>query len=162
MPTTSDSFVASLAQVPWFRAIGQPLQDEGVVQLASFSDWPGPEEPRVETFFTRQQSFKDQLEVLSGDRHAELVALWDIIHHRVLDTAGSVIGYSPTEDAWHGPTTAAWHAAWTAGLIAWCQVLQHPAPDWLAQQWMWFRRGRWPAGFASLDASGRGHGCLIL
>src|SRR3974390_1829495 len=162
MPTTSDSFLASLAQVHWFAAIGQPLEDEEVVRLASCSDWPGPEDPRVQTFFTLQQSFKDELEALSGDRRSELGALWDLIHQRVLHTASAVIGYSPAEDAWHGPTTAAWPAAWTAGLIAWCQALQQPVPGWLAQQWMWFRRGRWPAGFASLDASGRGHGCLIL
>lgn len=162
MATTCDSFIASLTEVPWFGAVGQPLQVDGVVRLASCSDWPGPEDPRVEAFFCDQQTFKDQLEALSGAQRAEFVALWDTIQQRVLDTAGPVIGYDPSEDAWHGPSTATWHAAWTAGLVAWCYALQYPVPDWLELQWEWFRRGRWPAGFASLDASGKGSGYLIL
>jgi hypothetical protein len=162
MTSISDPFVASLAEVRWFEAIGQPLQVEGVVRLASWSEWPGPEDPRVETFFINQQSFKDELESSLGCQRSELVALWDVIHRRVLETAGPVIGHDPTEDAWHGPSTATWHAAWTAGLLAWCQALKHPAPDWLVQQWAWFRRGRWPAGYASLDENGKGRGCLVL
>jgi len=162
MTSTTNPFVESLAQVHWFNAIGQPLQEDGVVRLSSFSEWPGPEDRRVEAFFSKQQSFRDELELSSGSQRLDLVALWDLIHRRVLETAGPVIGHDPAEDAWHGPTTATWHAAWTAGLVAWCQALQHPVPDWLAQQWAWFRRGRWPAGFASLDENGEGKGCLIL
>jgi hypothetical protein len=162
MTSASDPFVDSLSQVPWFSAIGQPLQEKGVVRLLSVSEWPGPEAPNVDRFFSKQQSFKDELEAGFGSRRIELVALWDLIHLRVLETAGSIIGYDPTEDAWHGPTTATWHAAWTAGLVAWCHALDTTVPDWLAQQWDWFKKGRWPAGFASLDNDGNGIGCLVL
>ncbi len=162
MTPTSESFVESLAEVHWFKAIGQPLLEDGVVHLSSCDEWPGPEDARVEAFFCKQQSFHDELEASSGTRRSELVALWDAIHRRVFEAAGPVIGYDPAQDAWHGPSTATWHAAWTAGLVAWCQALQHPVPDWLAQQWDWFRRGRWPAGFASLGKNGEGRGCLVL
>jgi hypothetical protein len=162
MASSSGSFVESLAQVRWFCAIGQPLQEDGVVRLGSCSEWPGPEDPRVAAFFSEHQSFKDELESSFGSRHSELVALWDDIHLRVLGTAGPVIGYDAAEDAWHGPTAATWHAAWIAGLVAWYQAVDRPIPDSVAQQWLWFRRGRWPAGFASLDESGKGKGLLVL
>ena len=162
MVSNPDSFVAAFAEIRWFHAIGQPLLDEGVVRLASCSEWPGPEDPRVEVYFTKQQDFKDELEALLGGRRSELVAIWDAIHRRVLEIAGPVIGYDPAEDAWHGPSTATWHAASSAGLIAWCQAIEYPVPDWLAQQWAWFKKGRWPAGFASLDKNGKGIGCLVL
>lgn len=142
MTSTSDSFVESLVQVRWFAAIGDPLQEEGVVRLASCREWPGPEDPRVDAFFSKHQTLKDELEASSGRMRSELVALWDVIHRLVLDTAGPVIGHDPAEDAWHGPTTATLQAAWTTGLVAWCQELEHPVPEWLAQQWAWFRRGR--------------------
>jgi hypothetical protein len=162
MAASSDPFVESLAQVRWFANIGQSLQEEGVVRLSSCSDWPGPEDSGVDAFFSEHQRFKENLEASFGSRRAELLALWDIIHSRVLEAAGPVIGLDPAEDAWHGPSTATWHAAFAAGLVAWCQALQYPVPDWLAQQWAWFGRGRWPAGFASLDENGIGRGLLVL
>jgi hypothetical protein len=162
LATTPDSLIASLGQVRWFVAIGQSIDEEGVVRLASFDEWPGPEDPRVETFIGKQQSLKDELEASFGTRRDELATLWNGIHQRVFEVAGPVVGYDAAQDAWHGPTTATWHAAWTAGLVAWCQALEHPIPDWLAQQWAWFKRGRWPAGFAALDSDGNGRGCLVL
>ena len=162
MSAASDPFIESLTQIRWFHATGQPLQEEGVLQLASCVDWPGPEDPRVEAFFSKQQALKDELEKLCGDHHSEMLALWDTIHRRVIETAGPVIGHNPVEDAWHGPSAATWHAAWTAGLMAWCQEVEYPIPNWLAQQWSWFIKGRWPAGFATLGKGGAGKGFLVL
>ena len=118
MTDSSNTFLDSLRQLPWFQNIGQPLEAEAVIRLGSWKDWTGPQDPKVEAVHLQQQAAKDELERLLGSQRDELVELWERIQEDVITRAGPVVGYNPAADAWDAPSTAVWHAAWTACLVA--------------------------------------------
>jgi hypothetical protein len=56
--------------------------------------------------------------------------------------------YRADEDAWYGPTACVWQAGYTAALVAGHVLFGCSLPDPIAEQWMWFREGHWPCGYA--------------
>lgn len=146
-----DDFLAGLEVVPWFRNLGRPTpEDAGVERLAAWEDWAGPEEPTVVEMSLRHQELYDRIMAAVGDRRPELDELWDHIHAAVFRRATPAVPFDPAKGAWHGPTTAVWVAAWAAGLIGLCLATGRPVPPELREQWDWYARGHWPAGYSSV------------
>ena len=162
MTDSLNSFIASVPQVPWFRNVSQPLEGQSVRRLDSWKDWTGPQDPKVEAVHLEQQAVREDLERALGTRREELLAVWERVEELVITAAGPVVGYDSSEDTWHAPSAAVWHAAWTACLVAWHVALGRALPRSIAEQWEWFKRGRWPAAFASIDETGRGSGWQVL
>jgi hypothetical protein len=154
--STASDFLAQLESVPWFSNIGRPTPpDAGVKRISAWEEWPGPKEPGVGELSFRHQDLYDRIMAESGDRRESLTQLWEAIHAAVFRRAASQVPYDPEQDTWHGPTMAVWQAAWTAGLVGLCLQTGRPVPPELQEQWSWYARGHWPAGYASLGPDGR-------
>lgn len=152
-----NNFIAQLEEVPWFSNLGRPVSsEEEVVRIATWDDWPGPEEPAILELSSRQQELFDEIMEGAGEQAPQLKMAWDEVHAVVFRTASVRVPYDPAEDAWHGPTAAVWQAAWTAGLIALCLQTSRPIPAELEEQWSWYVRGHWPSGYASWTDDGLG------
>ena len=151
-----EDFLAKVESLPWFRNLGQPNpSDSRVKRIYRWEDWPGPEEPSVSELAFRQQALYDDLMRAAGEDREQLSAFWDRIHTVVFRVAAPAVPYDPQQDTWHAPTAAVWQAAWTAGLMGLCLQVRRPIPPDLLEQWEWFVRGHWPAGYASVSADGR-------
>jgi hypothetical protein len=154
IPLTLDAFLAQLEEVEWFSNLGAPTPpDARVVRMLDWDDWPGPEEPAVEKLTYQQQELLDRI-MAETNESEELGALWDRVYETVFQRASPRVPYDPDQDAWHAPTAAVWSANWTAGLVALCLRTGRELPPELREQWRWFIRGHWPAGYASLDDPG--------
>jgi hypothetical protein len=157
-----ENFVAQLATIPWFSNIGQPISDPSLPRLNHWDDWPGPEDPAIYDLHESQQRLYDSILTSAGENAAALTELWNRIHEIVFRYASHAVPYDPNEDTWHGPTMAVWQAAWTAGLIGLCLQSRHPIPPELEKQWLWFTRGHWPSGYASVSANGEPGALLVF
>lgn len=150
-PTVRD-FFAQLEVVPWFVNIGQPTPWDGEVErIYDWNEWPGPEEPGITVLF---QDHQDLYDVIMGEAASQLGALlelWECFGAAVIRAAASTVPYDPAKDAYHGPSTAVWQARWTAGLVGLCLHTDRSIPQELLDQWLWFTRGHWPSGYASVD-----------
>ena len=147
-------FLSRLEVTPWFSRLGTQADADPsgsmTSWMATWDDWPGPEVHRVIELHTRQQAIFDSLFVRFPDRTKEMQELWDQIHEIVFAAATQAVPFDPTEDSWHGPTMAVWQAAWTAGLVGLHFLLNLSLPREIEEQWSWFERGHWPAGFARI------------
>ena len=157
-----EQFLIQLESVPWFRSLGEPTSsDSDIERLQRWEDWPGPEEPSVLELSTEHQALFDDLMATAGKHQEDLSSLWQRIHAIVFRVARSAVPYDPSKDAWHAPSSAVWQAAWTAGLIGLCLHTGHAIPQRLDEQWKWFIRGHWPAGYANSDSE-EGPGRLLV
>jgi hypothetical protein len=149
-------FLESLPRIPWFANVGKPLPPGALAKsLSCWDDWPGPEDPYVFELDARQQVLHDDILKRFEARRDDLTTLWNRVQEAVRRHASPAVPYDPEADAWHGPTSAVWQAAWTAGLMAWCSLLEYPIPPELQEQWDWFARGHWPAGYSVVWADDR-------
>ena len=150
-PSSVSDLLAELEVIPWFSNLGRPTPDDaGVARMATWEDWPGPEEPTITEMSYQQQELFDQIMAEAGEQRAELAELWSHIHAEVFRRATRAVPFDPALDAWHGPTLAVWAAAWTAGLIGLCLRIGRPFPPELQEQWSWYARGHWPSGYTSV------------
>jgi hypothetical protein len=150
-PRSVADLLVQIESLPWFRNIGKPTPGgPGAQRIYTWEDWPGPEEPSVFELAHRQQALYDEIMRAVGHHREQLLALWERIHAAVFRLAAAEVPYDPQQDAWHAPTAAVWQAAWTAGLVGLCLQSGRPIPPELQEQWRWFVRGHWPAGFASV------------
>jgi hypothetical protein len=141
-------FLGELPTIPWFSRIGQPIAEESnVKRMASRDDWPGPEDANVYEVHERLQTLYDAILSEVGEDQGELTDIWNKVHGIVFRDGSTMVAYDPSGDPWHGPNAAVWQAAWTAGLVAWCLFLRREMPLELQDQWNWFKRGHWPAGY---------------
>lgn len=158
-----EAFLDELETIPWFGRIGDPLDgDPSIDRLRRWEDWPGPKEPGVDELARRHQALYDAILADAGDERHQLLELWDRIHQVVLHAAASRVPYDPDQDCYHAPSTAVWFAIWTAGLVGWCLKTGRPIPEDLGEQWLWLRRGHWPAGYAWVDSAGQTGPLLVL
>jgi hypothetical protein len=149
-PTVGD-FLVQLEAVPWFSNIGRPTpHDADVKRIFAWAEWPGPEEPAVAELSLQHQALYDAIMAEAGQQRGALSELWDRIHPVVFQAAASRVPYDARQDAWYGPTTAVCQATWTAGLVGLCLQTGRPIPQDLLNQWIWFVRGHWPSGYASV------------
>jgi hypothetical protein len=156
-------FIEEVTAVPWFKNVGQPLPlDMNARQLQGWEDWPGPDEPAIFELSERQQALHSELLASAPERRGELEKAWERISDLVFGLAASAIPYDASKDSWHGPTAAVWQARWTAGLVAWCQLLDREIPADLQEQWRWFVLGHWPSGYSAAWANERRGPLLVF
>ena len=148
IPDSLDQFVASLPMVPWFSRIGDAPAD--VPRIASWDEWPGPEDDFVITVATDQQAIYDTFCVAPSRLPPVLQSIWDRVHQCVFDRATPLVPYDIDEDAWHPPNAAVWDAAWTACLVALHIQTSREVPHPLQDRWEWFLRGHWPCSYYDL------------
>jgi hypothetical protein len=149
-------FIQDVNAVPWFKNVGQPLSSEtNARQFHRGEDWPGPEEPAIFELSERQQALHDELLASAPERREALENLWGRIDATVIRLAVAAVPYDANEASWYGPNAAVWQASWTAGLVAWCLLLQREIPAELQEQWRWFALGHWPSGYAVVWADDR-------
>jgi len=141
----NDGLLAELEEIPWFASLGERVAHSANVRtIASWDDWPGPEDEGVMEIHSRQQSLYGSLLDSAKDKRGSAERLWEDIHKVVFRLGSKAIPYEKDKDAWHAPTTALWQAAWTAGLVGVCRLLGQVVPDDIQEQWEWYRRGHWP------------------
>jgi hypothetical protein len=154
-----EAFIAQLEAVPWFSRLGAPTPfDAAVARMHAWDDWPGPEEPAVDQLCTQGQELYDRI-MAETDAEGELTALQKRVREVVIRLASPRVPYVPDQDAWYPPNAAVWQAVFSAGLIALCVKTGHDVPAELREQWCWFVRGHWPAGYASF---GKTPGPLLI
>jgi hypothetical protein len=62
-----DSYLRLLTTLPWFRNLGKPHpNDDGVVRIHRWEEWPGPEKGYVDWFGRWQSVIREQLERIDG------------------------------------------------------------------------------------------------
>ncbi len=132
-----------------FSSLGTQIDDPLIVQIASWEEWPGPEEPRVEAIGTRQQSLHDDV-VLNADEEEE----WNRALRLVVEIAANVVPYKEGEDAWYAPNIAVWSAAWTFALEELCLSHSSPVPAEISAQLYWYERGHWPCALVTDSKAG--------
>ena len=146
-----------LQNIRWFSRVGEPIA-AALPRLASWDEWAGPEDPRVQAIHERQQALHDQ--IVGVDPAAETLFLG--IRDQVVQWAGSCVEYDPESDAWDPKSLAVWHAGWTAALVACYENRNTEIPRELEEQWYWFREGHWPAAFVSDPPEAADCRCVIL
>lgn len=158
-----EEFLCSLAQVPWFRHLGEPSpRDHQVARIRDWNEWPGPESPQVQDLGPRSQSWHDELIEGAGPRKSEVEALWERIRQAVFEHACGAVPYDSEEDSWHGPTTAVWHAAWVAGVVGCSLLLGREIPSEAIDQWSWLVEGHWPCGYTYDPEQGESVVLMVL
>lgn len=131
--------VERVRQVPLFSALGADIAGFTGSRIRSWNEWPGPEEPLVETIGTRLQCLHDTLVAKKSEEEE-----WNRALRLVLEMAAQNVPYDDSEDAWYGPNTAAWSAAWAFALEEVYLSRNLLPPGELRVQLQWFERGHWP------------------
>jgi len=147
---TLETFIRSLAAIPWFAAVGRPTDDGRLPRILSWDAPWNPEDPSTATIHLRQQELFDDI-VATSPNAGETEALFERVRRDVETSACRTVPYDPSQDCYHAPNAAVWHAAWTAGLVALCREAGRPLPAELGAQWALFRLGHWPAAFAAMN-----------
>jgi hypothetical protein len=65
--------------------------------------------------------------------------------------AGKRVAFVPGRDPWYAPNAAVFGAGAIAGMMAVHRLIGEWPDTVIEEQWQWFRRGHWPAAYASED-----------
>ena len=141
----ADRLLARVGAIRLFSSLGGHVDDSSVSRILSWEEWPGPEEPRVESIVLTQQALHDKVVHPADEQH------WSTALDAVAKAISASIPYDATEDAYHAPTMSVWFAAWTFSLEEAFTFSNLAIPRLLTAQIYWYERGHWPCALIDLE-----------
>ncbi len=150
-----DRLLRRVNELSLFGRIGS-RPDDAEQSIASWDEWPGPEDLSVSEIHNHQQ------ELLDANLPRELSTTWSSALSSIVELSSKIIPYDKSGDIWNGPNMAAWHAAWTFSLEELLISQGVSLPPELIAQIYWFERGHWPMAWIETRSMAERNGYLIF